>query len=125
MKNLASRYKNLSAEERAVYNSRAEKLSLEYKIEKEKYTWVYIKLFADRCTFLLKLCVFCNSNGVFCYNFRTEIKTLSKCKTPAELFVEQTSKSHDEYAKLSLDEKYKYIIKAMSVACGLWCKFIV
>lgn len=38
MKNLASRYKNLPDEERAVYKSRAEKLSLEYKIKKGEYT---------------------------------------------------------------------------------------
>lgn len=57
----------------------------------------------------------------FVFNFRGKIskaatKALSKCKNPADLFVEKTGKTRDEYAKLSLDEKYKFITKAISIA---------
>lgn len=68
--------------------------------------------------------IFGNLKLEFVFNFRgkvpkiskTATKALTKCKNPADLFVEQTGKSRDEYAELSLDEKYKFITKAISMA---------
>lgn len=113
MKNLASRYKSLSPEEQLVYKKRADQLSEEYKAKKQEFLYVFHNInnnFVEK-TLLINICHFRTGNVP-----KTPKVAASKCKNPADLFVENTGQSREEYAKQSLDEKYKWITKAISLA---------
>lgn len=43
-------------------------------------------------------------------------KSLKKHKSPVDLFVESTKRPREEYSNLSLEEKYKWITKAISLS---------
>ncbi|XP_031617332.1 nucleolar transcription factor 1-B-like isoform X2 [Contarinia nasturtii] len=97
MKNLSSLYKELSPEERSSYERKAEQLRLEYKQKKEDFKSGNISKAAST--------------------------PVTKAKTPFMLYAESKkseeidySTLRESYTNMALDEKYKWVIKAVSEA---------